>query len=213
MSTMQPEPIIYVIDDDDAVRQSLEFLLKTAGITVRSFESGKAFLEVLPEIRSGCIVTDVRMPGITGIDLLRHVKETNPFLPVIVITGHGDISLAVEAMKLGAVDFLEKPFDDDQLLTAVRAALSQDADIGKRKAELADIHDKLAVLSNRERQVLEGLVVGNANKTIAFDLGISPRTVEIYRANLMTKMAANSLSDLVRMAMLAGILETSGRAR
>jgi len=119
----------------------------------------------------------------------------------------------VEAMKLGAVDFLEKPFDDDQLLSAVRSALNQDADASKRKAELAEIHDKLAALSNRERQVLEGLVVGSANKTIAFDLGISPRTVEIYRANLMTKMAANSLSDLVRMAMLAGILETSGRAR
>jgi two-component system, LuxR family, response regulator FixJ len=211
MSTMQPEPIIYVIDDDDAVRQSLEFLLKTAGITVRSFESGKAFLEILPEIRSGCVVTDVRMPEITGIDLLRRVKEVNPYLPVIVITGHGDISLAVEAMKIGAVDFLEKPFDDDLLLAAVRAALNYDADIGKRNAELADINEKLAALSNRERQVLEGLVIGNANKTIAFDLGISPRTVEIYRANLMTKMAANSLSDLVRMAMISGILDNAGK--
>jgi len=211
MSTMQPEPIIYVIDDDDAVRQSLEFLLKTAGVTVRSFESAKAFIEILPEIHSGCVITDVRMPEITGIELLQRVKETNPDLPVIVITGHGDISLAVDAMKIGAVDFLEKPFDDDQLLVAVRSALSRDADTGKRKAELADIHDKLAALSNRERQVLEGLVVGNANKTIAFDLGISPRTVEIYRANLMTKMAANSLSDLVRMAMIAGILDNAGK--
>ena len=208
---MQPDPIIYVIDDDDAVRQSLEFLLRTAGVTVRGFESAKAFLEVLPQIRSGCIITDVRMPHITGIELLRHVKEFNSDLPVIVITGHGDISLAVDAMKLGAVDFLEKPFDDDQLLVAVRSALSQDADTGKRKAELTGIHDKLAALSNRERQVLEGLVAGNANKTIAFDLGISPRTVEIYRANLMTKMAANSLSDLVRMAMLTGILDNSGK--
>ena len=211
MSTMQPEPILYVIDDDDAVRQSLEFLLKTAGVKVRSFESGKAFLEVLPEIRSGCVLTDVRMPEVTGIDVLKRVKETNPDLPVIVITGHGDISLAVEAMKIGAVDFLEKPFDDDLLLASVRSALSQEADAGKRKAELAGIHDKLAALSNRERQVLEGLVVGNANKTIAFDLGISPRTVEIYRANLMTKMAANSLSDLVRMAMMAGILDSAGK--
>ena len=208
---MQPEPIIYVIDDDDAVRQSLEFLLKTAGFTVRSFESAKAFLEILPQLRSGCIITDVRMPDITGIDLLRRVKELGVDIPVIVITGHGDISLAVEAMKIGAVDFLEKPFDDDQLLAAVRSTLSRDAGTAERKAELAKIHDKLATLSNRERQVLEGLVAGNANKTIAFDLGISPRTVEIYRANLMTKMAANSLSDLVRMAMMAGILETSGK--
>jgi two-component system response regulator FixJ len=209
---MQPETIIYVIDDDDAVRQSLEFLLKTAGISVRGFESARAFLDIMPRVRSGCVITDVRMPDITGIDLLRRVKEINPELPVIVITGHGDISLAVEAMKIGAVDFLEKPFDDDLLLAAVRSALSRDADAGKRKAALADIHEKLAALSNRERQVLEGLVAGNANKTIAFDLGISPRTVEIYRANLMTKMEANSLSDLVRMAMVAGILENSGKS-
>jgi two-component system response regulator FixJ len=211
MSTMQPEPIIYVIDDDDAVRQSLEFLLQTAGHTVRGFESAKAFLEILPELRSGCIITDVRMPEISGIDLLRKVKELGADIPVIVITGHGDISLAVEAMKLGAVDFLEKPFDDDQLLAALKSTLSRDADMAERKAEITEINDKLAALSNRERQVLEGLVAGNANKTIAFDLGISPRTVEIYRANLMTKMAANSLSDLVRMAMMAGILENFGK--
>jgi two-component system response regulator FixJ len=211
MSTMQLEQTIYVIDDDDAVRQSLEFMLKAAGIKARSFESAKAFMAVLPEISAGCVVTDVRMPGMTGIDLLRHLKKSNPDLPVIVITGHGDISLAVEAMKIGATDFLEKPFDGQQLLTAVRSALTQDADAGKRKADLADIQEKLAALSNRERQVLEGLVAGSANKNIAFDLGISPRTVEIYRANLMTKMAANSLSDLVRMAMMAGILAEPGK--
>ena len=208
---MQPEAIIYVVDDDDAVRQSLEFLLKTAGITVRGFESAKAFLEIMPQVQHGCVITDVRMPEISGIDLLQRVKAVNPDLPVIVITGHGDISLAVEAMKLGAVDFLEKPFDDDLLLAAVRAALSRDADAGKRKAELAEIQRKLGELSNRERQVLEGLVVGKANKAIAFDLEISPRTVEIYRANLMTKMSANSLSDLVRMAMTAGILDQAGK--
>jgi two-component system response regulator FixJ len=208
---MQPEPVIYVIDDDEAVRQSLEFLLKTAGMTARGFESAAAFLEVLPQISSGCIVTDVRMPDVTGIDLLRRVKELGSDIPVIVITGHGDVSLAVEAMKIGAVDFLEKPFDDDALLAAVRAALDRSADAAQRNAELTEIHNKLTALSNRERQVLEGLVMGKANKTIAFDLGISPRTVEIYRANLMTKMAANSLSDLVRMAMMAGILESPGK--
>jgi two-component system response regulator FixJ len=213
MSTMQPEPVIYVIDDDDAVRQSLEFLLKTAGITARGFESAKAFLDILPQVTSGCVITDVRMPEMTGIDLLRHIKQTGSDLPVIVITGHGDITLAVEAMKIGAADFLEKPFDDDQLIAAVRAALTRDAGVSKRKAELGDITDKLAALSNRERQVLDGLVAGNANKTIAFDLGISPRTVEIYRANVMTKMAANSLSDLVRMAMLADILGEPGKAK
>jgi len=210
---MQREPIIYVIDDDDAVRNSLEFLLKTAGINVRGFESAKTFLDILPGISSGCIITDVRMPEITGIDLLRRVKEFNADLPVIVITGHGDISLAVEAMKIGAVDFLEKPFDDDLLLAAVRSALNRDADAAKRKADLGEIGEKLAALSNRERQVLDGLVAGNANKVIAFDLGISPRTVEIYRANLMTKMAANSLSDLVRMAMVAGILDGKAKSK
>jgi two-component system response regulator FixJ len=212
MSTMQPEPVIYVIDDDEAVRQSLEFLLKTAGMTVRGFDNAKSFLDVLPEIRSGCIVTDVRMPEITGIDLLRRIKELGVDIPVIVITGHGDISLAVEAMKIGAVDFLEKPFDDDTLLDAVRGSLTRTAGTAQRNAELTEIHDRLAALSNRERQVLEGLVAGKANKMIAFDLGISPRTVEIYRANLMTKMAANSLSDLVRMAMMAGILDDSGKS-
>ena len=210
---MQLEPVIYVIDDDEAVRESLEFLLKTAGIAVRGFESAKAFLDILPEVNSGCIITDVRMPDITGIDLLRHLQKTNSNLPVIVITGHGDISLAVEAMKIGAVDFLEKPFDDDQLIAAVRAALSRDADVAKHKAELGDINDKLNALSKREREVLDGLVAGSANKTIAFDLGISPRTVEIYRANLMTKMAAKSLSDLVRMAMLADILGDAGKIK
>jgi two-component system response regulator FixJ len=204
---MQPDPVIYVIDDDDAVRQSLEFLLKTSGMTVRGFESAKAFLDILPQIRSGCIITDVRMPGISGIDLLRKVKQAGIDIPVVVITGHGDIALAVEAMKIGAVDFLEKPFDDNALLAAVQGSLSRTADAAQRNVELGAITGKLAALSNRERQVLEGLVAGKANKVIAFDLGISPRTVEIYRANLMTKMAANSLSDLVRMAMVAGIME------
>ena len=206
---MQPEATIYVIDDDEAVRQSIEFLLKTVGIEVQSFESAKAFLEVMPEIHGGCVVTDVRMPEITGIELLQRVREAKPDLPVIVITGHGDVPLAVEAMKLGAADFLEKPFDDDLLIASVRSALNQGADAAKRNAEIADINEKLAGLSNRERQVLEGLVAGKPNKVIAFDLGISPRTVEIYRANLMTKMSANSLSDLVRMAMIAGILENT----
>jgi two-component system response regulator FixJ len=213
MSTMQPEPIVYVIDDDDAVRQSLEFLLKTAGIDVRGFNSAKSFLEMLPQIKSGCVITDVRMPDITGIDLLRRLKERKIGIPVIVITGHGDISLAVEAMKIGAVDFLEKPFDDELLMISVRTALNAEANAARHKAAQSDIHERVAALSNRERQVFEGLVAGKPNKAIAFDLSISPRTVEVYRANLMTKMAANSLSDLVRMAMVAGVLDSSEKAR
>jgi two-component system response regulator FixJ len=200
---------VYVIDDDAAVRESLQFLLRTAGVQVRTFESAAAFLTELPQLAGGCVVTDVRMPGISGLDLLRRMHELESDIPVIVMTGHGDIALAVEAMKIGAADFFEKPFNDDALLTAVRSALDREASQHLRKTVLTEINDKLAMLSNRERQVLEGLVAGNPNKTIAFDLGISPRTVEIYRANLMTKMGANSLSDLVRMAMTAGIVDVS----
>jgi len=209
---MQSEAAVYVIDDDDAVRESLEFLLRTANLTVRAFESATAFLPFLPQVKSGCVITDVRMPDISGIELLKRVKETAPDLPVIVITGHGDVPLAVEAMKVGAADFLEKPFDDEALLTVVRAALDRSATVGKRHAELTEINDKLAALSTRERQVLEGLVAGKPNKVIAFDLGISPRTVEIYRANVMTKMQAASLSELVRMAMVAGMVDGAAKS-
>jgi two-component system response regulator FixJ len=198
-----------VIDDDEAVRQSLAFLLRANEIEVQTYESGSAFLAVAPGLKSGCVVTDVRMPEISGIELLRRLKELKVPLPVIVITGHGDVPLAVEAMKFGAAEFLEKPFDDDILLAAVRSALNRQNVDSKRQAERAAIDDRIAALSNREREVLEGLVAGRANKQIAFDLGISPRTIEIYRANLMTKMQAASLSELVRMALTAGILASA----
>ena len=198
--------IVHVIDDDDAVRESLAFLLGTAGIDVKTYESAVAFLDVAPEIKLGCVITDVRMPELSGVDLLRRLQELKLGVPVIVITGHGDVPLAVEAMKIGAVDFLEKPFDDEVLLASVRSALSQLDRDSKRQAERGEIEGRLATLSNRERDVLEGLVAGHANKQIAYDLGISPRTIEIYRANLMTKMQAASLSDLVRMALIAGLL-------
>lgn len=198
--------IVHVIDDDDAVRESLAFLLGTAGIDVKTYESAVAFLDVAPEVKLGCVITDVRMPELSGVDLLRRLRELKLGVPVIVITGHGDVPLAVEAMKIGAVDFLEKPFDDEVLLASVRSALNQLDRDSKRQAERGEIEGRLATLSNRERDVLEGLVAGHANKQIAYDLGISPRTIEIYRANLMTKMQAASLSDLVRMALIAGIL-------
>jgi two-component system response regulator FixJ len=146
------------------------------------------------------------MPELSGVDLLRRLRELKLGIPVIVITGHGDVPLAVEAMKLGALDFLEKPFDDELLLASVRSALDKLNQDQRRQAERSEIEGRLAALSNRERDVLEGLVSGQANKQIAYDLGISPRTIEIYRANLMTKMQAASLSDLVRMALIAGIL-------
>jgi two-component system response regulator FixJ len=204
---MHAEATVHVIDDDEAVRQSLAFLLKTAGLAVTSYDSATAFLRELPQIKSGCVITDVRMPDVSGIDLLRRLREAQSPLPVIVITGHADVPLAVEAMKFGAFDFLEKPFGDDAIVDAVKAALNRQGADAKRGTDRAEIVEKLASLSNRERQVLEGLVAGQPNKTIAFDHGISPRTVEIYRANLMSKMQAASLSDLVRMALVGGLLE------
>jgi two-component system, LuxR family, response regulator FixJ len=197
-----PRRIVHVIDDDEGLRESLAFLLRGAELEVRSFDSAKAFLDVLPDAALGCVITDVRMPDMSGIELLRRLKELKIGVPVIVITGHGDIALAVEAMKIGAADFFEKPFDDDLLVASVRAALRQRADQTKRGAERADIEHRISTLSPREKDVLAGLIEGRANKQIAFDLGISPRTVEIYRANLMSKMQAGSLSDLVRMALL-----------
>ena len=202
------DAVVHVIDDDEAVRESLTFLLKTAGLAVRTYENATAFLHDDPKGKAGVVVTDVRMPDISGIDLLRRLRELNVTLPVIVITGHGDVPLAVEAMKSGALDFLEKPFDDEAMLNAVSVALRHQGADAKREADRAGIMEKLASLSNRERQVLEGLVAGHPNKTIAFDHGISPRTVEIYRANLMSKMEAASLSDLVRMALVGGLLES-----
>jgi two-component system, LuxR family, response regulator FixJ len=203
---MPDRSVVHVIDDDEALRESLAFLLETAHFEVRTYDSALRFLDVLRHAEPGCIITDVRMPGMSGLELLRQLGNLESTFAVIVVTGHGDIPLAVDAMKLGAVDFLEKPFDDNALIAAVRSALSRRERDLKRDSEKLEIHGRIAALSNRERQVLEGLVAGHANKTIAFDLGISPRTVEIYRANLMTKMQASSLSDLVRMTLMAGML-------
>jgi len=193
---------VHIIDDDQALRESLAFLLRAAQLEVQSFDSAKAFLDALPDASVGCVITDIRMPDMSGIDLLRRLKELNVGIPVIVITGHGDVPLAVEAMKIGAADFFEKPFNDDQLVASVRAALQQQQGQTKRGAERAEIEHRISTLSAREKDVLTGLIEGRANKQIAFDLGISPRTVEIYRANLMNKMEADSLSDLVRMALI-----------
>lgn len=198
--------VVHIIDDDEGLRESLAFLLRTAGIEGKTYAGAKAFLDALPDLSLSCVITDVRMPDMSGIDLLRRLKELKVSVPVIVITGHGDVTLAVEAMKIGAVDFLEKPFDDEVLLASVDAALRQRDGQAKRDSERAEIESRVAALSPRERDVLGGLVAGRANKQIAFDLGISPRTVEIYRANLMNKMQAGSLSDLVRMALVIGIL-------
>jgi two-component system response regulator FixJ len=203
---MPLENHVHVIDDDDAMRDSLAFLLQSANVAVRTYESAATFLDKLAEISGGCVITDVRMPGMSGIELLKRLRELNVALPVIVITGHGDVPLAVEAMKTGAADFIEKPFDDELLLASVRSALKNQAADQERGAARAAIDARLALLSNREREVLQGLIAGQPNKIIAYELGISPRTVEIYRANVMTKMEAGSLSDLVRMALVGGMI-------
>jgi two-component system response regulator FixJ len=195
--------VVHIVDDDEGVRQSLAFLLSTAGIPVRLYESAIAFLAALPGLQGGCLITDVRMPGMTGLELIRELSARSVPLPAVVITGHGDIRLAVEAMKAGAVDFIEKPFEEEAILRAVRLAERRAEKENRVFADEGAVASKLASLSQRERQVLEGLVEGHSNKTIAHALGISPRTVEVYRANLMVKMQAKSLSELIRMALLA----------
>lgn len=199
---MASDPIVYVIDDDDGVRGSLEFLLDCAGIRVRGFASADAFLKASPPLEGACVVTDVRMPGTSGIELVDALKSRDAAVPVIMITGHADVPLAIQAMKAGVADFIEKPFDDEIMLDAIRRALTQQAGNESVRAERQSIFDRMATLSAREREVVDGLVAGKANKAIAFDLSISARTVEVYRANAMMKMQAKTLSDLVRMATI-----------
>ena len=193
---------VYVIDDDEAMRDSLSFLLDSANFEVALFETAQQFLDALPNLSIGCIVSDVRMPGIDGIELLKRLKTLRSGYPIVVMTGHGDVPLAVEAMKLGAMDFLEKPFEDERLIAMIETALRLAEPAAKGDAVAQDIAARVASLSPRERQVMDGLVAGLSNKLIAREYDISPRTIEVYRANVMTKMQADSLSDLVRMALL-----------
>ncbi|MGJ5181694.1 response regulator FixJ [Bradyrhizobium oligotrophicum] len=198
---------VYVIDDDEAMRDSLNFLLDSSGFDVTLFENAQAFLDRLPTLAFGCVVSDVRMPGIDGIELLKRMKATGSSFPILVMTGHGDVPLAVEAMKLGAVDFLEKPFEDERLVAMIETAIRQAEPAAKTESITQDILVRIASLSPRERQVMDGLMAGLSNKLIAREYDISPRTIEVYRANVMTKMGANSLSELVRLAMRAGALK------
>jgi two-component system response regulator FixJ len=201
---MKPDWVVHIIDDDDAIRDSLAFMLESSGQRVCVYPSAESFLERVGAIEHGWIVTDVRMPGMSGLDLLRTLKARGlGALPVIVMTGHGDIPLAVEAMKAGAAEFIEKPFEEARLLAALEATREALALGDQQTAEKLEIARRIATLSGREKDVLEGLVAGHANKAIAFDLGISARTVEIYRANLMTKMKAGSLSELVRLVLIS----------
>jgi two-component system response regulator FixJ len=197
------DPIVYVIDDDESARHSLEFLLDVADIRVRSFASADAFLQSSPPLAASCVVTDVRMSGTSGVELAEKLKQRDAAVPVIVITGHADVPLAIQAMKAGAVDFIEKPFDDEAILSAICKALADKSEGDQLQAERNEVLERIGSLSAREREVVDGLVAGKANKVIAFDLDISPRTVEVYRANAMMKMQAKTLSDLVRMMTIA----------
>ena len=201
---MSPEPLVHLIDDDEAIRESLSFALEMNDLPAHTYASALEFLEIAHALTSGCVVTDVRMPEMSGLELVRRMKTTSVNLPVVVITGHGDVPLAVEAMRAGVVDFIEKPFDDGVLVKAVRLALEGQAKADVHAAQRQRFEQMLATLSVREREVLQGVIAGKMNKVIAFELGISPRTVEVYRANVMNKTQAHGLSELVRIALLAG---------
>ena len=200
----EPFPI-YVVDDDETIRRSLSFLLKTSGYAVRLFEGGTAFLKEAADLESGCVLLDVRMPDIDGLEVQRELRARGIMLPVIIMTGHGDIDMAVAAMKTGASDFIEKPFEKAALLGCVEAARRLSVADRGANARAEDARARLNALTDRERDVLDGLVEGLPNKSIAYDLGISPRTVEIHRANLMQKLEVKSLAEALRIAFHAAV--------
>jgi two-component system response regulator FixJ len=202
---MAQEPVVCIVDDDEAVRDSLQVLLESMGYAVRAFESGVAFLEDCATLEAGCVLLDVRMPQMSGLEVQQRLQTERPDLPVVIVTGHGDVTMAVQAMRVGAIDFIEKPFNDDILLASVQNALSL-AEQAQQKDEVkAAIQRSIDRLTPREREVFDQLIIGHANKVVARVLDCSPRTVEIHRARIMEKMAATSVAQLVRMALAAGI--------
>ncbi|MBV1902511.1 MAG: response regulator transcription factor [Marinosulfonomonas sp.] len=201
---MSDTQTVFIVDDDDPARESLAVLLETAGFEVAQFSSGTAFLDKVKSAQNGCLLLDVRMPGLSGPEVQSRLAERNINMPVIIMTGHGDLAMAVRAMKAGAVDFLEKPFKAEAITTAVRAALNKSALTWATDNQAGEIRQRLDRLTTRERQVLDELVIGNLNKVIAYNLDISPRTVEIHRARAMEKMQARNLAHLVRLAVTAG---------
>jgi two-component system response regulator FixJ len=198
---MMQQPMVYVVDDDGAIRDALVLLLEAAGHSACAYPDAASFLAALDPAQPACVVADVRMPGMSGLDLQRHLKASRIDLPVIIITGHGDVAMAVQALKEGASDFIEKPFDEDVLLASVAIALDKGARAFNERRQLDDISARAEGLTPREREVMDLVVRGLPNKAVAVELNISARTVEIHRARVMEKMAANSLSDLVRMAL------------
>lgn len=193
---------VYIVDDDDAVRNSLRLLFKTVNIESETFASGDDFLHEFDADWQGCIVLDIRMPGTSGLEVQKILQERGNTLPIIFITGHGDVPMAVEAMQIGAFDFVQKPFRDQELVDRVTKALSENQDNQEDAGHKRDVLECYNQLTPREKEVMHCVVAGQANKVIAMDLGVSQRTVEIHRARVMEKMKARSLADLVRMAML-----------
>lgn len=196
---------IHVVDDDEAIRRSLSFLLKTSGFAVRTYEGGQPFLKESGALDPGCVLLDVRMPDIDGLEVQKELRARGIMIPVVIMTGHGEVDMAVAAMKAGASDFIEKPFEKAALLACIRAATQQAFAQRGAGARAEEARDRLNVLTEREHEVLQGLVRGLPNKTIAYDLGISPRTVEIHRANLMTKLEVHSLAEALRIAFQSGM--------
>jgi len=197
--------VVHIVDDEEPVRKSLAFLLTMTGFTVRVHDSASSFLAAAKTIGKACLITDLRMPDMSGVELLEKLKETGASIPAVVITGHGDVPMAVAAMKAGAVDFIEKPFEDEALVEAIKRAASQLEENPAPVEDTAAFRARVDSLSERERQVLSAVVVGLPNKTIGYDLGISPRTVEVHRANIMSKMQARNLPELVRMSIAMGL--------
>jgi len=204
---MNTRRMIHIVDDEEAIRRSAGFMLKTSGYAVSTYASGDAFLQEARDAEPGCVLLDVRMPGMDGLEVQKAMAERGIAMPVVVLTGHGDITVAVRAMKSGAVDFIEKPFEKAVLLTAITAAFERLDDASARAARAGDAAIAIAALTSREQDVLRGLAQGLPNKTIAFDLAISPRTVEVHRANLMAKLQVRSLSEALRIAFAAGLQE------
>jgi len=199
---MLPNQTVYLVDDDQGVLESLQWLMESAGFSAVAFASPSLFLEKLPEVPRGCLVIDLRLPGMSGIEVIRAIRERKIHLPAIVITGHGDVSAAVRAMKAGAIDFIEKPFDDAGLLDRVRAALAMDQKQAESEGQLHHVRQLYDTLTPRERQVMQLVVQGHLNKQIATDLGLSHKTIEVHRAHVMDKMQARSLAELVRMSIM-----------
>lgn len=196
---------IYLVDDDEAIRKSAGFMLRTSGFTVHAYASGSEFLKTASTLETGCVLLDVRMPGLDGLQVQASLRARGIAMPVVVLTGHGDVAIAVQAMKAGAIDFIEKPFEKAALLDAIARGFCRIDDADSKAVEESDAQVRLALLTPREREILDRLAQGYPNKTIAYDLGISSRTVEVHRASLMQKLAAHSLSDVLRIAFAAGV--------